>query len=205
LGAAGDEGIGADDGLGTDDRAIEDGAVHADEAFIADAARVHHGAVAEGGPVANFAGVVVGKMDDSAVLDIGVMADLDEVDIAAQHGVEPHAGVIADRNIAHDNGGAGEVNAFAEGGLATEKLVELGIEFAHRRRVAGRAQVVGKNVRKKSPPVCCQSRRATQPVYNVFLLFDCLSGVSVIETRGRGLYSPVKVDFLCGEIGIKFA
>ncbi len=79
--------------------------------------------------------------------------------------------------------------------MAAEELVELGVEVAHRRRVAGRAQVVGKNVRKKSPPVCCQSRRATQPVYNVFLLFDCLSGVSDIETRWRGLYSPAKVNF----------
>jgi hypothetical protein len=102
--------------------------------------------------------------------------------------------VSAERDIAHDNGGAGEVHALAEGGLAAEELVELGVEVAHRRRVAGRAQVVGKNVRKKSPPVCCQSRRATQPVYNVFLLFDCLSGVSDIETRWRGLYSPTKVD-----------
>ena len=30
---------------------------------------------------------------------------------------------------------------------------------------------------------------------NVFLLFDCLSGVSGIETSWRGLYSPTKVNF----------
>lgn len=178
MGAAGDECVRADDGLGADDGAIEDGAVHSDETFIADAARVDYRAVTDGGPVADFAGVIIGEMDDCAVLDIGVMADLDEVDIAAQYSVIPNAGVIAEGDIAHNDCGAGEVHAFAEIGLAAEVLFELGIEFAHWRRVAGREGVVG----KKSPPVCCQSRRATQPVYNVFLLFDCLSGVSDIET-----------------------
>ena len=110
--------------MGADVGAIEDGAVHADQAFIADATGVDDGAVADGGPVADFAGVIVGEMDDGAVLNIGVMADLDEVDIAAEHGVVPHAGVGAERDIAHDNGGASEVRALTEGGLAAEKFDE---------------------------------------------------------------------------------
>ena len=51
-------------------------------AFVADFAGVHHGAVADGDPVPDFAGVLIGQMDDGAILNIGVGAHPDIINIS---------------------------------------------------------------------------------------------------------------------------
>ena len=44
-------------------------------------------------------------VEDAAVLDIGAGADADVVDVAADHGAGPDAGVGADDDVADDDGG----------------------------------------------------------------------------------------------------
>ena len=50
-------------------------------AFVADLAGVHHGAVADGDPIPDFARVLISQMDNGAILNIGVGAHPDIVDI----------------------------------------------------------------------------------------------------------------------------
>ena len=82
-GRLGDESLGADDGVMTDDGAVEDGGAHADETFVLDRAGVDHGGVTDRDVAPDADRVLVGQVDDGAVLHVGGFADLDEVDVTA--------------------------------------------------------------------------------------------------------------------------
>jgi hypothetical protein len=136
------ESVGADERLRADLSAVEDRRAHADEAFVADGAGVDNRAVADGDPITDEAWKFIGEMQDGVVLNVGVMADDDAIDVAAQDGVIPDAGMIAEGNVAKDNGGARDVNAGAEGGFAAQKSIQLLIQFAvaHEKEKPGRSR-----------------------------------------------------------------
>ena len=72
--------------------------------------------MADGDPVADFDRIEVAlAVEDGAVLDIGVGADADGVDIAAQDGVHPDRGVLAEGDIADELGGEIDVGTGGEG------------------------------------------------------------------------------------------
>ena len=64
-------------------------------------------------------------MQHGVVLDIGVVADHNAVDVAAQDRVVPDAGAIAQRDVARHHRAAGDVNIFAQRRFLAQELVEL--------------------------------------------------------------------------------
>jgi len=136
FGSLGHERLGADDGLFANDGAIEDHRAHAHQHLVTDLASVDHGAVAHGDPVAKETGEIVGEMQDGVVLHVGMVANDDAVDVAAQDGAIPNAGVVTEGDVANDGGESGDEDVFAQAGMAAEKPIELGVEFAHAAKVA---------------------------------------------------------------------
>ena len=62
--------------------------------------------MADGDVVAEDERVLVAHdVEDAAVLNVGARADADVVDVAANHGAGPDAGVFADDDVADDDGG----------------------------------------------------------------------------------------------------
>jgi hypothetical protein len=53
-------------------------------------------------------------MEDAVVLNVGVVADAYLVDVAAEDGVHPDAGVFADDNVSDELGGVVDVGGFGE-------------------------------------------------------------------------------------------
>ena len=83
---------------------------HADDAHVLDHAAVDGGVVADGDPVAHDDGIEVAlAVEHGAVLHVGVGADADGVDVAAQDGVHPDRGVLAEHDVAEDLGGGVDV------------------------------------------------------------------------------------------------
>ncbi len=110
-----DQGTGGDDGAGADDGAVEDDAAHAYEAAGFDGAAVENDGVAHGYVVADVDTILfLHAVEDAVVLDVGVVADANLVDIAAEDGVHPDAGVLAYDYVADELGGVVDVSGFGE-------------------------------------------------------------------------------------------
>ena len=121
-GVLGDDRSGGDDGTLADAGVVEDGDAHADEHCVFDDAAVDGGVVADGDPVADFDAVEVAlAVEDGAILHVGVCADADGVDVAAQDGVHPDRGALAENNIAEDLGG--EIDIATGGDVGQPPLV----------------------------------------------------------------------------------
>jgi hypothetical protein len=112
-------------------RPIENHSSHPDQHFIANGAGMHDCGMADRYKVPKTAGIIIGKMNDGVVLDIRVMANHDAIDIAAENGMVPNAGPVAQGDIADNHGAIGDINAFAEHGLFPEKTVQLLFERVH--------------------------------------------------------------------------
>ena len=91
-----------------------------------------HVAADAGGEAAQFrVRAVVADVDDAAVLQVGAIADADEVDVAADHGERPDRHVVAEHHVADDAGRRIDVGARAKGGQAvaegrrTDDLVSM--------------------------------------------------------------------------------
>ena len=69
-----------------------------------------------------------GDMNHGVVLNIAVMADDNAVDVATQNGVVPDAGMVAERDIADDDAGAGDINVLANRWFFAQKCIELLLE-----------------------------------------------------------------------------
>jgi len=111
----GDQGAGGDDGAGTDDGAVEDDHAHADKAASFDGASVEDRAVAHGDVVANVDAILfLHAVEDGVVLNVGVVANADLVDVAAEHGVHPDAGVFPYDHVADELGGVVDIASFGE-------------------------------------------------------------------------------------------
>ena len=84
-------------------RAVQNRRAHPDQRLVSDRAGVDNRRVANRHVVADEAGQIVGQMHHGVVLNVRVAADDDAVDVAAQDGVVPDAGALANFNIAHDD------------------------------------------------------------------------------------------------------
>ena len=151
------QGVRADDGTRADFRAVENDRAHADEHFVVDRAGVDDRAVADRDQFADDRRIIVGEMDDGAVLNIGARADDDAVNVAAQNGAIPDARFFAERDVAND-GGVGnnkrarmqtrtETKAFGEAGVSGGKWVgrnsQSGAAFRARGRVSASRKAGG--------------------------------------------------------------
>jgi hypothetical protein len=68
--------------------------------------------VADGDPVAHEDRILVAlAVEDGAILNVGAGADADGVDIAAQDGVHPDRGALAEHDVADELGGGVDVTA----------------------------------------------------------------------------------------------
>ncbi|SPE21381.1 hypothetical protein SBA5_300025 [Candidatus Sulfotelmatomonas gaucii] len=110
-GARRDDGVLRNHGTGGDNTALADAAVvqdagsHADYAHILDDAAVDRGVVPDGHPVADDDRIKVAlAMENRAVLHVGAGAYADGIDIAAENGIHPHRGALAEHHIAKDLG-----------------------------------------------------------------------------------------------------
>jgi hypothetical protein len=111
----GEQGTRGDDGAGSDDGAVENDRAHADEAAGFDGAAVEYSVVADGDVVANVNAVLfLHAVQDAVVLNVGVVADADLVDVAAEDGVHPDAGVFAKNDVADELGGVVDVAGVGE-------------------------------------------------------------------------------------------
>lgn len=97
-------------------------------------AGMNNGAVADGDLLADHqretarrVGAVMGHVADRAVLDVGLRADLNRVDIATQYGLWPHRHIIAQLHLANDAGL----------GINPDTLPQLRLMIAKRAEVIG--------------------------------------------------------------------
>src|SRR4051812_31812602 len=96
---------GGDDAAFADSRVIENHRAHADEAAVADHATVQRHRVADGDPVADEDAVsFFHAVQHAAILNVGIRAHADGVNVATQHGVHPDTGIFAKFHIADDLG-----------------------------------------------------------------------------------------------------
>ena len=78
--------------------------------------------MADGDPVAHDHRIEIAlAVEDGAVLDVGVGADADGVHVAAQHGVHPHRGALAERHVADEL--RGKIDVATGGNLGQPPLV----------------------------------------------------------------------------------
>ena len=111
----GEQGTGRDDGAGSDDGAVEDDGAHADEAAGFNGATVEYSVMANGDIVANVNAVLFfHTMEHAVVLNVGIVADADLVDVAAEDRVHPDAGVFAENDVADELGGVVDVAGVGE-------------------------------------------------------------------------------------------
>src|SRR3954467_14202953 len=68
--------------------------------------------MSRGDPVADYDAILIAHaVQDRAILDAGILSDLDGVNVSADDGVHPDAGVFANGDVADDLRGVVEVAA----------------------------------------------------------------------------------------------
>ena len=117
-GARKDEGPGGDDAARSDDGVVENRCTHADQAVVLDRCAVNGGVVADRDIVSDMGlrgmgRTVVKGMDDRPVLNIGSVTDGNRIDVAAQHGIEPHGAVTADGHVTDQYGRIGNESSLS--------------------------------------------------------------------------------------------
>jgi len=82
---------------------VHDDGTHADQTEILNLATMQDNTVANRNPIADdaWSNAMTG-MEDAMILDVGTGANPDIMHIAAKHGLEPDAGIIANPDSAHD-------------------------------------------------------------------------------------------------------
>src|SRR5574343_50218 len=117
-----DQRIGANDAALADHGPVEDHRADADQAAVAYRAAVQHDQVADRDVVADMHRHALVGVQYRAVLDVGVVADVDRVVVAAQRGVPPDRGVLAEAHVADHRGVGGDPGVVAD-------VRRLGAEF----------------------------------------------------------------------------
>src|SRR5207237_4324086 len=84
-----------------------------------------------GDVVADQARKVSGHMHHRLVLDVGVVADHDPVDVTAENGVKPDARMVANSDITDNHRAVGQINALPDRGLALQKRFQLSDDISH--------------------------------------------------------------------------
>ena len=62
--------------------------------------------MADGDIVAKQCGEIIGEMDDGVVLDVGMVADNDAVDVATDDRVVPNTGIVSESDVTQNGGAA---------------------------------------------------------------------------------------------------
>jgi hypothetical protein len=129
--AFGYEGPGGNDAARADVGAVEDDRPHADQDVVFQGAAMDGGVVADGAAVADEDGVEVPHaVKDGAVLNVGAVADADGVYVAADDGVHPDGGVLAEDDVSENLGGgvdvAGGGNGRGEASEGAEHVASVG-------------------------------------------------------------------------------
>src|SRR5579862_3848334 len=116
----GDQGAGGDDRSGADPRPVQDDRSHADQATIFNYAAVQRDRVADRDVFAEIdAPLLLHAVEDAVVLHVGVGADADLVDVAADDGIHPDGGVFAQDHVADNLRGFVDKTGFGDGGADT--------------------------------------------------------------------------------------
>ena len=111
----GEQCTGGDDGAGSDDDAVENDRAHADETAGFNGAAVEYSVVANGDIVANVDAILFfHAVEDAVVLNVGIVADSDLVNVTAEDRVHPDAGVFAENDVADELSGVVDVAGVGE-------------------------------------------------------------------------------------------
>jgi len=84
--------------------AVEHHCVNTDQAVVVNGAAVQHGVMADGHAGAEGQRVTHVGVHHAAVLHVAVLADQDQLVIAAQHRVEPDVGALLQLDLAYQRG-----------------------------------------------------------------------------------------------------
>ncbi|MOA23239.1 hypothetical protein D3C78_1438470 [compost metagenome] len=95
-------------------RAVEHHGIDADQAVVADAAAMQVDLVADGDALADGQRPAHVGVQHAAVLHVAVLADVDQLVVAAQHGAKPHTGAGLQTHLA-DHAGSGRNPAVGMG------------------------------------------------------------------------------------------
>jgi hypothetical protein len=96
---------------------VEHSGTHSDQRTIPHLTTMQRNTVADGNVVAqNARRFAVESMDTRVVLDVRAIANLHEMYIATNDGIEPNRAVVAHFHVAHYRGTLAEVAMFAESG-----------------------------------------------------------------------------------------
>jgi hypothetical protein len=102
----GDESAGSDNRSRANFCAVQNNRSHADEAAVFYGAAVQRDGMAHGDIFAEVDAVLLlHAVEHAAILHVGMRADADFVNVAAQHGIHPDGGVLAENHVADDLGG----------------------------------------------------------------------------------------------------
>src|SRR5690349_656821 len=97
------------------------------------------GRVADRNVVSNRARQFALQVQHRIVLNIGVMPDDNPVDIAAQNGVIPNAGKVAQSNISYDNCAPRDKDALPKARLLAQKSIKLLFKRMHTNKLIATA------------------------------------------------------------------
>ena len=75
--------------------------------------------------------ILIRQMDHGIILDIGMVADDDPVDIAAHHGIVPDTGMITNRHVSDHHRSVSQVNSISELGSLAQKGIQLSFDRFH--------------------------------------------------------------------------
>jgi len=123
FGVFGHDGAHADDATGADPSAIHDDGPHPDQHVVFDGGAVDDGRVAQRDAIAQRARDAGIGVQHAQILDVRLPADADLLPVAADHGVEPDAGLgpdqhLADQTRAHRD----ERGGFEQFGMKVERV-----------------------------------------------------------------------------------
>src|SRR6185369_15145610 len=122
--AFGDERSRAHEAIATDGHAIEDDRADADQRILADRAAVEHHEVAHAHVAREGHRHAAVGMDHRAVLDVHILAERDDVVVAADRHAPPHARAVLHHDRADDGGVGSDVVVALEDGPAKVQLVD---------------------------------------------------------------------------------
>jgi len=123
----GDDRAGGDDGTGPNAAVVEDPRANADKAFVLNHAAVYRGVMADGNPVSHDDRIEVPlAVENGAVLDVGVGADANGIDVTAEDGIHPDGGVGAEGDVPNELCGQIDVAGIVKPGLVSLVIPDHG-------------------------------------------------------------------------------
>jgi len=112
----GHESSGGDGASGTDAGSIENDGPHADEHLVFHGAGVDDGTMTNGDTISEDAGMIIADMQHGAVLDIGLSAHDNAVDVTPEDTAKPNAGFFTEIHGTDDDGAWSDECAVRDGG-----------------------------------------------------------------------------------------